>query len=134
MSGWLAELEKASAQECQRLFMAYLQEAVTKILRLPAPPQPQQGLVDIGMDSLMAVELRSHVGNTFQLSLAMTAFIDSTIEQLAIMLAEQWLLARLQADHTSPNSGTTTDTLTRQPEAQPKESDLQDEVLEEFVL
>ena len=114
--------------------MAYLQEVVTKILRLPALPQPQQGLVDIGMDSLMAVELRSHVGNTFQISLAMTAFIDSTIEQLAIMLAEQWLLARLQTDSSHQSGGTAAGTLANQPEAQPKESDLEDEVIEEFVL
>ena len=129
----LAQFESASAQECQRLFVVYLQEAVTRILRLPALPQPQQGLVDIGMDSLMAVELRSHVGNTFQISLSMTAFIDSSIEQLAVMLAEQFMLARLHQAGDQPTGGASAASPANQPAAQ-QETDQDDVVIEEFVL
>ncbi|MEZ4736216.1 MAG: type I polyketide synthase [Caldilineaceae bacterium] len=85
-----------SAEEYQRLLNAYLQKEVRSILHLPTLPQAQQRLLTLGIDSLMAVELRSHVRTALQIHLPMTVFIDSSIEELAGMIAEQLLLSKMK--------------------------------------
>ena len=47
------------------LLVSFLQQEVQAVLRLPAAPEPTVGFFDLGMDSLMAVELRNRLNRTF---------------------------------------------------------------------
>ena len=63
----LAEAAGQSAEQ-QRLLQTYLQSAVARVLGLRNPEQidPREGLLDMGLDSLMAVELRNQIGRTLE--------------------------------------------------------------------
>ena len=54
-------LRNAPASDRERLALDFVREEVRLLLRLPAPPPPEVGFFDLGMDSLMAVELRNRV-------------------------------------------------------------------------
>ena len=47
------------------LLVSFLQREVQAVLRLPSAPVPTVGFFDLGMDSLMAVELRNRLNRTF---------------------------------------------------------------------
>ena len=47
------------------LLVSFLQAEVQAVLRLPSAPAPAVGFFDLGMDSLMAVELRNRLNRTF---------------------------------------------------------------------
>ena len=47
------------------LLVSFLQREVQAVLRLPSAPAPAVGFFDLGMDSLMAVELRNRLNRTF---------------------------------------------------------------------
>ncbi len=47
------------------LLVSFLQTEVQAVLRLPSAPAPAVGFFDLGMDSLMAVELRNRLNRTF---------------------------------------------------------------------
>ncbi|MEE8522653.1 MAG: SDR family NAD(P)-dependent oxidoreductase, partial [Thermoanaerobaculia bacterium] len=61
--GLLGRLQEAPAGERRDLLGAYVRDEVGRVLGLdPAQPiEPQQGFFDLGMDSLMAVELRNRL-------------------------------------------------------------------------
>ncbi len=50
-------IRRAPAEQRRELLIAYLAEQLERILRLAEPPDPKVGFFDLGMDSLMAVEL-----------------------------------------------------------------------------
>ena len=54
-------VKKAPAGEREGLLAAFLQSEVQEILRLASPPPLDAGFFDLGMDSLMAVELRNRL-------------------------------------------------------------------------
>ncbi len=82
----LSQLRAANPVVRLSLLTTYLQTEVGKVLGLPADrlPKPQQGFFDLGMDSLMTVELKNRLETQLGLSLtATTIFEHSTIRELA---------------------------------------------------
>ena len=51
----------APAAEREGLLVSFLQREVQAVLRLPSAPAPEVGFFELGMDSLMAVELRNRL-------------------------------------------------------------------------
>ena len=61
----LAQLATTPAAQRESLLVSFLQGEVQAVLRLPTPPAPTVGFFDLGMDSLMAVELRNRLNRSF---------------------------------------------------------------------
>ena len=61
----LSRLRVASAAEREGVLVSFLQGELQAVLRLPSAPAPAVGFFDLGMDSLMAVELRNRLNRTF---------------------------------------------------------------------
>ena len=59
------QLRGAPATEHEQLLVSFLQEEVQAVLRLSAAPAATVGFFDLGMDSLMAVELRNRLNRAF---------------------------------------------------------------------
>ena len=59
--GLLSRLRATPAGARGELLVSFLQQEVRAVLRLPAAPAPTVGFFDLGMDSLMAVELRNRL-------------------------------------------------------------------------
>ncbi len=57
----LSRVREAPASERESLLVSFLQGEVQAVLRLPSAPAPTVGFFDLGMDSLMAVELRNRL-------------------------------------------------------------------------
>jgi len=88
----LSRLREAPASERESLLVSFLQDEVQAVLRLPSAPTPTVGFFDLGMDSLMAVELRNRLNRA--LSGTYTApntlvFDYPDIAALAAFLAEE---------------------------------------------
>ena len=64
-SGLLAQLREASAEEKRNLLEAFIQQELKAVLHLQSPPLSTAGFFDLGMDSLMAVELRNRLNRAF---------------------------------------------------------------------
>ena len=47
------------------MLVSFLQQEVQAVLRLSSAPSPTVGFFDLGMDSLMAVELRNRLNRAF---------------------------------------------------------------------
>lgn len=79
------ELEEAPPEERQDLLTRQIQGLIAKVLGLDAPElvQPRQRLFDLGLDSLMAVELKSRLESGLGCSLRSTLMFDyPTLEAL----------------------------------------------------
>ncbi len=61
----LASLREAPATTHEELLASFLQQEVQAVLRLQSTPEPKVGFFDLGMDSLMAVELRNRLNRAF---------------------------------------------------------------------
>lgn len=86
----LQQFEAAAVSDRHFFLLTYLQGEVAKVLKLPHLPDPQQGLFDIGMDSLMAVELVSLIRSQLQVELPMLEFMQaSNIALLSALLLKQ---------------------------------------------
>ena len=88
------ELEAALPSERLALLAAHVREQVVKVLGLDAAqtPEPRQGLTDLGMDSLMAVELSNRLRASLGRTLPSTiAFEYPTIAALTNFIATEVL-------------------------------------------
>ena len=65
-SAFMKQLQDAKAGECENLLVAFLQGELQAVLGLANAPDPKAGFFDLGMDSLMAVELRNRLERAFQ--------------------------------------------------------------------
>jgi acyl transferase domain-containing protein/acyl carrier protein len=95
----LQKLERTSESERQNILIVYLQKEVAKILGKEASymPEAQQGFFDMGMDSLMATELKSLLEKSFDTTLPGTLILEyPNIKSLADYISTKvlnWNLA-----------------------------------------
>ena len=61
----MSRLGQTPSAEREALLVSFLQQELQAVLRLPAAPEPTVGFFDLGMDSLMAVELRNRLNRAF---------------------------------------------------------------------
>ncbi|MEB3233351.1 MAG: type I polyketide synthase [Leptolyngbyaceae bacterium] len=88
----LATLQQATDAIRSELLLDYLQQVFGEVLRFSPDDEidPLLGFFDMGVDSLLAVELRNRLQNDLNLRLASTVlFKYSTLADLADYLAEQ---------------------------------------------
>ena len=88
----LAQLRGAPVVGNDEILATFLQQEVQAVLRLASPPAPDVGFFDLGMDSLMAVELRNRLNRAFagQYTASNTLVFDyPDITALAGHLAEE---------------------------------------------
>ena len=84
----------------------HLRRVTAKVLGLPSPDQipPTQGFMEMGLDSLMAVELRNHLSRVFEIPLPATLIFDYP----NLTLLQRYLVEELfepmtpQADNNPP--------------------------------
>jgi acyl carrier protein len=88
------QLEEAPPNARQRVLETHIQRVVVRVLGLEPDSwiDPQQGFFDMGMDSLMAVDLKRRLEKSLGISLPRTAAFDfPTIEALAAYLLNDML-------------------------------------------
>ena len=61
----LSSLRTGSATEREEVLVSFLQQELQAVMRLPTKPSPSVAFSDLGMDSLMAVELRNRLNRAF---------------------------------------------------------------------
>ena len=61
----LSSLRSGSATEREEVLVSFLQRELQAVMRLPTTPSPSVEFSDLGMDSLMAVELRNRMNRAF---------------------------------------------------------------------
>ncbi len=61
-----ARVRNAAPAERESIFLEFVRGTAASVLRLAEPPPPHVGFFDLGMDSLMAVELRNRVNRALQ--------------------------------------------------------------------
>ncbi len=61
----VSQLQASRPQEGEGVLVSFLQQEVQAVLRLSSAPTPSVGFFDLGMDSLMAVELRNRLNRAF---------------------------------------------------------------------
>jgi acyl carrier protein len=89
---FLQQLESTPVSERRNLLISYLRSQVAQVLMLAEPEQIdlQQGLSDLGLDSLMSVELRNRLQKSLRCSIPTTlAFDYPTVEALTDYLAKE---------------------------------------------
>ncbi|HLO89367.1 MAG TPA: SDR family NAD(P)-dependent oxidoreductase [Nostocaceae cyanobacterium] len=81
----------AEPQERRQLLESYLHEQVARILRMPISKlDVQQPLTNLGLDSLMAIELKNQVENNLEVLIPVTKLLEGpSITQLAEELFQQ---------------------------------------------
>ena len=88
----VSQLRNTPAAEREGLVAAFLQAEVQEVLRLTSPPPLDEGFFDLGMDSLMAVELRNRLNRALSGVWAVpntAAFDYPNIGSLARRVAEE---------------------------------------------
>ena len=88
----LSRLRSVPAAGPQDVLVSFLQQQVQAVLRLPSTPAPNVGFFDLGMDSLMTVELRNRLNRAFagEYVASNTVVFDyPNIDSLARHLAEE---------------------------------------------
>ncbi|MEM8604352.1 MAG: beta-ketoacyl reductase, partial [Cyanobacteria bacterium P01_H01_bin.121] len=89
LSDWIAELQQLDEQQRQQQVIDYLTEVVTHVLgREPGDrPEAREGFFNLGMDSLMAVDLVELIQKDLGIALSTTAAFEyANIEELAAYL------------------------------------------------
>ncbi|OKH17705.1 beta-ketoacyl synthase [Hydrococcus rivularis NIES-593] len=91
-SEFLQQLESAASSDRKTLLFDRVRSQVAKVLGFSSPEliEPQQNFGDLGMDSLMAVELKNSLQASLGIPIALTsAFDHPTIELLTNYLAQE---------------------------------------------
>lgn len=101
----LTRLGETPASERVSLLVSFLQGEVQAVLRLPSTPDPSVGFFDLGMDSLMSVELRNRLNRAFagNYTTSNTAVFDyPDIDSLARHLVEE--LGDVEVEESAPQA------------------------------
>ena len=101
----LTRLGETPASERVSLLVSFLQGEVQAVLRLPSTPDPSVGFFDLGMDSLMSVELRNRLNRAFagNYTTSNTVVFDyPDIDSLARHLVEE--LGDVDVEETAPQA------------------------------
>ena len=88
----LSMLGRSLPEEHEQILGRFLQQEVQAVMRMPALPAPSAEFADLGMDSLMAVELRNRINRGFAgaHSASNTAVFDyPSIQSLSAHLASE---------------------------------------------
>jgi NAD(P)-dependent dehydrogenase (short-subunit alcohol dehydrogenase family)/acyl carrier protein len=97
------QLQIGAVEERQKLLVAYLQDLVSKFLGLPpsAKPEPDRVLAELGMDSLVSIQLRNRIKTELKIDVAMGEFMgDANIDRLARAILQQFTVASLLLSET----------------------------------
>jgi malonyl CoA-acyl carrier protein transacylase len=97
------QLEALLPRERKALLVAHVRTQVAKVLGMSLPESIELGqqLIDLGLDSLMAIELRSHLQSSLRCSLPSTVLFDyPTLEALVNYLAQEVLSVAVEASST----------------------------------
>ena len=91
------QLQTLPVAERTAHLMQYLQKLTAKILGFTANERinPAQGLIELGLDSLMSIELKNRIMRDLGISIPMADLIDISIEKLTNLLAAEWTLRTL---------------------------------------
>jgi acyl transferase domain-containing protein/acyl carrier protein len=117
-SAILGQLKAAPAHERESLLAAFVRGQLARMLGLDsAHPVPlDQGFFEIGMDSLMAVELRNHLQNSLAISIPLTLTIDyPTVNALVAYLLGQLPLGGVKAGGATPEGRALADPVATNP-------------------
>ncbi len=96
-SNILQQLQEAEASKHLDLLVTYLQQYVSKVLGFKSSTnlEIQQSLLELGLDSLMAVQLKNWISTDLAVNLPIEKFInDSSILQLAKLLQSELALPK----------------------------------------
>lgn len=105
---FLAQLKAAKAGDRPQLMTNYLQGVVGKLLGFPDSQMldPQLGFFEMGMDSLLALELRNVLQTSLGCALSATVLFEySNIESLAEYLTTDVLAGKLEATVETSDKG-----------------------------
>ncbi|MBD2342289.1 SDR family NAD(P)-dependent oxidoreductase [Calothrix sp. FACHB-156] len=105
---FLAQLKAAKASDRPQLMTNYLQGVVGKLLGFPESQMldPQLGFFDMGMDSLLALELRNLLQTSLGCAVSTTILFEySNIDSLAEYLVTEVLAEKLAATVEIANNG-----------------------------
>ncbi|MFL9462648.1 MULTISPECIES: type I polyketide synthase [Scytonema] len=92
----LPRLLQAQSDERLHLLVVYLQEQITKVLGFDESLvlNPHQSLLELGLDSLMAVQLKNAIATDLEVNAPVEKIIDgSSIMQLAELLLQELAIA-----------------------------------------
>ncbi|MEM7125063.1 MAG: SDR family NAD(P)-dependent oxidoreductase [Chloroflexota bacterium] len=126
-----SQLEEAAEDERYALLMPFLRAAVAKILgiRVPSQIDSRQGLMDMGLDSLMAVELRNQLGRALEEPLPPTLIFDyPTLERLSGYLISELIPLPSSAGPDADDADTSVATSADRWSQATAESDSEDDV------
>jgi thioester reductase-like protein len=88
----LQNIEAAASPDRYSLLLTALRTEVAQVLKLPELPDPQRGLFELGMDSLMAVVLVNSIRTQLQTDLPITDLMEaSSIEAIAQILSRSFV-------------------------------------------
>jgi len=99
----IVKVQSVLPEERKQLLIAQVQKEIARVLGLSEHEsiEPQQQLFDLGLDSLMALELRNRLQSGLGKSLSPTLLFDNpTLEMLVDYLASETLLQEMKSAET----------------------------------